>query len=130
LILIIHSLVKLGGNLHYTGMEVYLHIVMLKEEQRPRFYVGQAQNLEMRVLKQHSRLSVRQAHPSLHYLTMERAEWDVFVVLAYGRPDRSGVDENTYKLDELSMNIVEMFGSCWRFQLFRTVPLILYVVCG
>ena len=110
------ALKHLGGDLRHEGRAIYLNGI-LGVDKRLRIYVGQSNNLRVRVA-QHLNFRYRRDHPSLHYYALEWSIYNVFGVLAVLPSGSYGNAVPGMDHPELMMNVLEM----WMCLVFRTLP--------
>jgi hypothetical protein len=93
-------------NFRHRNSSAYLHVVVTPEG--VRFYVGQANDTQQRVMSQHQSETYRRNNPSLHYMAMENCIEDFFVNLGLLRDARDGEDDKILSQD---LNTFEMWGA-------------------
>jgi hypothetical protein len=92
---------------------VYLHVIVTPEG--VRFYIGQADDTQKRVISQHQSESYRNNNASLHYKALETSTEDFFVDVGV-LPDAVVGDD--LKVRALDLNTFEMWGAL----IFRSLP--------
>lgn len=116
--LMYHFRLKLiGGDLRSDSRGVYFS-AMHGLDKQTRIYVGQSQNLRIRI-SQHWNFRYRRDNPSLHYHAMQQSIFNIFGILAVlpspntGNHALPGMD-----CPDLLLNILEM----WMAVVFRSLP--------
>lgn len=81
-----------------------------------RFYVGQSDDMSVRIRKQHQNFRWRRDNPSFHNYAMQNSRWDHFIILAVLPPDPTAAGFSP-KEQALLLNMLEM----WCALLFSTL---------
>jgi len=77
----IDSMKAIGGDIGSTRRGVYLHGI-LGLDRYTRKYIGQTNDISIRMKKQHMYFRWRRDHASLHYFAVQRSSYDIFSILA------------------------------------------------